>query len=169
MRRIGPQPDTPVGPVTSGAFRGRGYRRLMKLRFLFPAILLSALAPAWLVAAEPEPGAATRYEEADADRDGRISREEFIAGIRNKRGWWVQGSERANTGQNSATPTMFEALDRDRDGFLSSKELAEGEQLRKSRGDNSHGASGSRSNRPAPVSRPAEPPKSQPDEPGSKK
>lgn len=108
-------------------------------------------------AAEPEPGAAARYEEADTDRDGRISREEFIAGIRNKRGWWAMGSERANTGQNSASPEMFTALDRNRDGFLTHEELEAGRRLRESRGDNNLGASGSRSNRPAPTSQPTQP------------
>jgi hypothetical protein len=107
---------------------------------------------------EPEPGAAARYEEADANGDGRLSREEFLAGIKNKRGWWAAGSERAQTGKNSATPEMFDAIDRDRDGFLTAVELENARALRESRGDNSFGASGTRSNRPAPVSRPAEDP-----------
>src|SRR3954470_22910001 len=101
-------------------------------------------------AAEPEPGADTRYEQADTDHDGRISREEFLTSVRNKGGWWILGSERANTGQNSATPEMFTALDRNRDGYLTREELENGRPLRESRGDNSFGASGSRSERPAP-------------------
>src|SRR3954468_23497224 len=106
-------------------------------------------------AAEPEPGASTRYEQADTDHDGRISREEFIASVRNKGSWWVLGGERANTGQNSANPEMFTAMDRNRDGYLTREEIEAGRSLRESRGDNSFGASGSRSNRPAPASQPA--------------
>jgi hypothetical protein len=128
------------------------------MKSLLTLLLLVGAAPL-VTGAEPEPGASARYEEADADRDGRISREEFINGIRNKRGWWSRGSERANTGQNSATPEMFTALDRDRDGFLSHEELESGRKLRESRGDNSFGASGTRSNRPAPTSQTTTPEK----------
>src|SRR3954471_8473452 len=110
-------------------------------------------------AAEPEPGASTRYEQADTDHDGRISREEFLTSVRNKGSWWVLGSERANTGQNSATPEMFDALDRNRDGYLTRDEMENGRALRESRGDNSFGASGTRSVRPAPTSQSTRPEK----------
>jgi hypothetical protein len=141
----------------------------MKISPLLVICFAGLAAPVWAGTAEPEPGSATRYEEADVDRDGRISREEFLAGVRNKRGWWAAGAERANTGQNSATPAMFEALDRDRDGFLTAEELEAGRRLRESRGDNSFGASGSRSNRPAPVSKPASPAKEKPEHPAPDK
>src|SRR3954467_638324 len=87
-----------------------------------PVLLILIAAPC-AVAAEPEPGANTRYEQADVDHDGRISREEFLTSVRNRGAWWALGSERANTGQNSATPEMFTAPDRDRDGFLTREEL----------------------------------------------
>lgn len=131
--------------------------------------LLLVVTGAWATASgaqppsEPEPGAAARYEQTDTDHDGRISREEFAAGVANKRGWWALGRERANTGQNSATPEMFAAIDRDRDGFLSMEELEAGRRLRESRGDNGFGASGSRSNRPAPTSQAAGHPREEKD------
>lgn len=129
--------------------------------YSFVPVLIAAIIPTAALcrgaegARPPEPGAASRYEEADTDHDGKISRAEFATGIRNKRGWWSLGTERANTGQNSATPEMFDALDRDRDGYLTRQELEQGRLLRETRGDNSFGASGSRSNRPAPSSQSA--------------
>ena len=126
----------------------------LSLPFLL-CFLCQAVAPHVSAAVEPEPGAGTRYEQADTDHDGRISRVEFLVSIRNKGSWWRLGSERANTGMNSATPEMFTALDRNRDGFLTREELDAGRLLRETRGDNSFGASGSRSVRPAPASQPA--------------
>jgi hypothetical protein len=117
------------------------------MKSLFP---LAALVSAGLAAAEisraADAGAndTARYEQADADGDGRISRTEFIAGVRNKTNWWSLGDSTANTGQNAATPTMFEAMDRDRDGYLTKKELETGRRLRESRGDDGSGASRTR-------------------------
>jgi hypothetical protein len=93
-------------------------------------------------------GAAVRYEEADADHDGRVSRKEFLASVNNKKNWWPLGQKKANTGQNSATPEMFDALDVNRDGYLSKDEIENGRRLRENRGDNGAGASATRNNRP---------------------
>src|SRR4051812_973404 len=123
----------------------------MKTKITLVLAMAGVAAPLLAAQNEPEPGANTRYEQADTDHDGRISREEFLTSVRNKGSWWVLGSERANTGQNSATPEMFDALDRNRDGYLTRDELENGRALRESRGDNSFGASGTRSVRPAPA------------------
>jgi EF hand domain-containing protein len=109
--------------------------------------LLVTLTAASAADSKDDPGASSRYEEADTNRDGRISREEFLSGVKNKKDWWPSGQATANTGQNSATPGMFEALDRNKDGFLSKEELENGRRLREVRGDNGPGQSGTRSNR----------------------
>ncbi|HEX2860939.1 MAG TPA: hypothetical protein VHN79_04840 [Lacunisphaera sp.] len=112
-----------------------------------PAALVLSLvlvAGATLQAANAGASDAVRYEQADSNGDGKISRQEFIAGVRNKTNWWSRGDSSASTGQNAATPEMFTALDRNRDGYLTPDELEAGRRLRESRGDDGAGASRSR-------------------------
>jgi len=85
-----------------------------------------------------------RFENLDANRDGLVSRSEFLGSIRDKKHWWQRGANTARTDQNHATPEVFEALDRDRDGYLTPRELADGRKLLESRGDNGPGASTTR-------------------------
>jgi len=115
---------------------------------LTPIFFCLTLAGGVRAVATDDAGAAARFEQADTDHDGRISRDEFIAGVKNKKGWWPKGQSKANTGQNAATPEMFTALDTNRDGYLSRQELENGRQLRENRGDNAAGASATRDHRP---------------------
>src|SRR4051812_29289573 len=98
----------------------------MKTKISFLLAVAGVVAPLLAAQSEPEPGSSARYGQADTGHGGRISRKEFLASVRNKSSWWVLGSERANTGQNSATPEMFDALDRNHDGYLTRDELESG-------------------------------------------
>lgn len=89
-----------------------------------------------------------RFDKLDADGDGRVSQDEYLGSIREKKHWWQFGKRTANTDQNSATPEMFQALDRNRDGYLTNDELNSGQRLQESRGDNGEGASTTRNVHP---------------------
>jgi hypothetical protein len=92
--------------------------------------------------------ATARYRKADTDGDGRISRAEFQASVRERKNYWAIGETAANTEQTSATPELFAALDRNGDGYLTKQELEDGRRLREQRGDNGSGASRTRQAHP---------------------
>jgi hypothetical protein len=89
-----------------------------------------------------------RFDRLDANGDGRISRQEYLGSVRDKKHWWQFGKQTANTDQNSATPEMFSALDRNADGYLTDDELNTGQLLEQTRGDNGEGASTTRNVHP---------------------
>jgi hypothetical protein len=96
-----------------------------------------------------------RFDRLDADGDGKVSREEYLGSVRDKKHWWQRGERKANVGQNTPTPTLFETLDRDRNGYLTQNELDAGHDLHGERGDSNGEEGGSATTRsePAPESK----------------
>ena len=71
------------------------------------------------------------FAEMDADRDGKVTREEFLTYYRRGAGGPAQlaGATGRGAGANALTETLFKVLDADRDGKLSKKELMSAESI----------------------------------------
>ncbi len=71
------------------------------------------------------------FAEMDADRDGKVTPDEFLAYYRRGPARPVQlaGAAGRGTGANALTETLFKILDTDRDGRLSKKELMAAESV----------------------------------------
>jgi Ca2+-binding EF-hand superfamily protein len=86
----------------------------MMKNLLLPLLLAAPIAfaqetPSDQKPKKPKPDAAQRFQSMDKDKDGKLSKDEFMA---NKKGEWVQQAEKA-----------FAGKDKDGDGYLTLEEF----------------------------------------------